>query len=121
MPPGTNRRRESRSAAYGAVQILIDSPLPSRITATLLDVSVNGFRARHHCADLQRGDRVRFDHGSGAGSAVVIWTRVSGVVIESGFLLADPRATNPGGTQPAALPRNAGTSGTDDSGKRTRS
>ena len=87
MPHVTNRRRQDRATAQSPVRLVTDSPLPFEIQGTLLDFSENGFRARHTCPDLQRGDRVRFDHQQGAGSAMVIWTRVVGATIESGFLI----------------------------------
>lgn len=88
MSRAANRRREIRSAAQGPVKLVIDSPLPCEITGTLLDFSSSGFRAAHNCHDLQRGDRVQFDHKDATGSAVVIWTRVVSGTIETGFLLS---------------------------------
>ncbi len=87
MSQGTNRRRENRSSVQGPVKIVVDSPFPTEITATLLDLSPNGFRAQHGCRDLQRGDHIRFLHKDATGSAVVIWSRILGSTIESGFLV----------------------------------
>jgi hypothetical protein len=50
-----------------------------------VDISSNGFRAEYENKDLQRGDRVRFRHEGGTGSAVVVWTRIVGLTVEAGF------------------------------------
>jgi hypothetical protein len=69
------------------VQLLVEDPAPQAISARLLDVSDEGFRAVYKCSALSSGQEVRFTHGLGGGRARVVWsiTRPDGV--ESGFLI----------------------------------
>lgn len=78
------RRRHHRSAASGEVELTLeDSHLT--FTAELRDTSEGGFRAAHGRLDLQSGQRVRFRYGSRSGRAVVVWNRIEGSMVTSGF------------------------------------
>ena len=77
-------RCEPRLPAEGLIILSIDG---QTITGRLMDVSRSGFRATHSCPELQSGTSVKFQHPSGSGHAKVVWNRISGTSIESGFLI----------------------------------
>ena len=81
------KRREPRLAAKGNVRILLEGPIEAEILGRLLDTSVNGFRAAHGHAALNKGDTVRFQHPSASGRARVIWNRITADTVETGFLI----------------------------------
>ncbi|HLI82967.1 MAG TPA: hypothetical protein VKV17_03565 [Bryobacteraceae bacterium] len=51
----------------------------------LLDISANGFRALHNCPTLAAGYNVLFEHAGQKGRARVVWTRIDGGQVQSGF------------------------------------
>jgi hypothetical protein len=84
------QRREPRMPASGAVDILLgeggEKSALKRIHARLLDRSASGFRAEHDCAELSGGQLVRFRlRAAPMAQARVVWTRIEGRRIESGF------------------------------------
>jgi hypothetical protein len=85
----SERRRENRAVARGSVRLSVAGQPPLRITASLLDLSANGFRAAHNQTDLSAGLEVEFSHSRAHGRARVIWTRVLGQAAESGFLILE--------------------------------
>jgi len=52
-----------------------------------LDLAKSGFRAQHHLPALRPGHVVEFEFAGGNGRARVVWTRVLGDRVESGFLI----------------------------------
>jgi hypothetical protein len=77
-------RSETREFCQGNVQLSMDdSGYESR--GEMLDVSSNGFRARHSLPDLQPGLEVRFQHRIFVGRAKVVWTALIGGHTQSGF------------------------------------
>jgi hypothetical protein len=82
------KRREVRRAADGAVHVSYSDPHAQEIQGRLLDVSASGFRMAHGCASLSAGQLVEFSHSDVNGRARVIWTRVVGERVETGFLVA---------------------------------
>ena len=86
------QRREARREAGGGVRFSfqeLGTKLGSKeVRGTLLDRSAKGFRAQHDCAELTAGQVVRFRLGAASrGKAQVIWTRILGDRVESGFLI----------------------------------
>jgi hypothetical protein len=55
------------------------------VKGDLLDVSAHGFRAVHHCRSLTSGQILTFEHAHDRGRARVVWTRIAGERVESGF------------------------------------
>ncbi|HLJ16621.1 MAG TPA: hypothetical protein VKV15_19145 [Bryobacteraceae bacterium] len=84
---GIDQRREVRRPANGRVRMWVDEPLPIEIEGQLVDVSAGGFRAAHGCSSLGSGQLVRFRHNTSTGTARVIWTRIVGPCVETGFLV----------------------------------
>lgn len=80
------RRRHPRSPASGAVRLVIDDPQPVLVQGRLVDVSQSGFRASHNSV-LETGREVRFEYAARQGTARVVWKRVWGGRIESGFFI----------------------------------
>ena len=80
-----NRRRESRRLVQGPITLILEGPLPFTVAGTLVDISGRGFCAKFESGELQRGDRTRFSHRDAVGSAIVIWTRILGAMVEAGF------------------------------------
>lgn len=87
MTDPSERRRQRRDPAYGSVTLAFEDPLPRELSAELIDVSRNGFRCRHDCRSLETGQAVRFRHPLAEGEARVVWNRVLGQGIESGFFV----------------------------------
>jgi len=86
-PGFQERRTEGRSVACGSVKLRPDG-FAGTAQALLLDQSAHGFRARHGFKGLTNGQIVDFEHDGAAGRARVVWTRIAGDQVESGFLLA---------------------------------
>ena len=89
MNPGSVRenRREPRRAANGEVRIWLAIPQMLEVKGQLVDLSVSGFRMAHDCAVLEAGQIVEFSHSETAGRARVIWNRIAGARVETGFLV----------------------------------
>ena len=85
---GHEKRREPRTRSNGGVEILVDEP-HSRlaIAGQLVDMSASGFRASHRHGALMNGLLVHFKHDHASGIARVIWNRIAGDIIETGFLI----------------------------------
>lgn len=86
------QRREARFVAGGEVRFsfheLGAKPGSKEVRGTLMDRSASGFRAQHDCAELTTGQLVRFHlRGGSKGKARVIWTRILGDRVETGFFI----------------------------------
>jgi len=75
-------RGEDREICQGQVRLHLDD---TEFHAELVDVSSNGFRARHSDPRLEPGREVRFQHRIFAGRAKVVWTALVGGQTQSGF------------------------------------
>ena len=85
---GAERRRCPRRPAEGTIRLWAEPLYRVPVEAVLVDVSDSGFRARHHDATLAAGRIIRWEAQSGSpGVARVVWTRVFGDLVESGFVL----------------------------------
>lgn len=82
------QRIEDRKPAEGRIWFILDGPGSSKIRGRLLDYSKSGFRASHSEMALSAGQRVRFRHAFGQGSALVIWNRVLAEHVETGFFIS---------------------------------
>ena len=81
------QRRERRRAAVGKV-IFQFGDAPKQVRARLVDRSTTGFRAEHDSSELTCGQLVEFRFGAAAKRvARVVWTRISGDRVETGFLI----------------------------------
>ena len=83
------RRRNPRQPTQGVVFFTIKQLDPLEVRGLLEDLSGNGFRAAHDFTGLCPGEQVEFRHDHGTGVAKVIWTRISGSTVESGFLVLE--------------------------------
>jgi hypothetical protein len=86
------QRAEPRHSARGEVWFAFDDGGSAKgateIRGKLLDRSTSGFRAEHDCTLLTSGQAVRFRLApSREGRARVIWTRILGDRVETGFLI----------------------------------
>ncbi len=85
------QRREPRRAAAGEVRFQFGAEMPNggggEVRAILLDRSARGFRAQHDCSKLTCGQVVEFHLMTAKGVARVVWTRILGDTVESGFLI----------------------------------
>jgi len=84
--PQIERRRHPRTPAIGAVKLVFHDPRPIVVQGRLLDVSQSGFRAAHDSI-LETGREVSFEFAARSGKARVVWNRVLGDHIESGFFI----------------------------------
>ena len=81
------QRREPRRAAVGEV-IFQFGDARKEVRARLVDRSTTGFRAEHDSSELTCGQVVEFQLGTSARRvARVIWTRIAGGRVETGFLI----------------------------------
>jgi hypothetical protein len=80
-------RREERRPGDGSVRIKYANPRPVEIDGKLVDVSAGGFRMKHKWTALSAGQIVEFSHTDATGQARVVWNRVAGNHVETGFLL----------------------------------
>src|SRR5689334_18332911 len=79
------RRREPRSPARGVVTLRPDGgPM---VTGKLVDIARSGFRAGHSLQTLLPNHEVEFEIAGFSGRARVVWTRILGQQVESGFLI----------------------------------
>jgi len=87
------RRRNPRREVQGVIllKILKSDLRSSPIRAFLIDLSATGFRASHTSKELCSGQEVAFCHDAGKGVARVVWTRIVGQSVESGFLVCEAK------------------------------
>ena len=83
----SDRRRERRHRIDAELRFSFDDPSRQEIVGRLLDYSQSGFRATHAYAALHTGQIVHFKHVSADGKARVMWNRISGDSVETGFLI----------------------------------
>ncbi|OLB28725.1 MAG: hypothetical protein AUH13_18555 [Acidobacteria bacterium 13_2_20CM_58_27] len=87
------RRRNPRREVQGVIllDILKSDLRSSPIRASLIDLSASGFRASHASKELCSDQEVTFFHDEGEGRARVVWTRIVGQSVESGFLICQEK------------------------------
>src|ERR1700691_128020 len=93
-----DRRAALRGAACGALEISFDAPVPTTVSASLVETSATGFRASHDSKALEPGLNVSYKGDGVSGQALVIWTHVLGGRRVSGSLVtrkADDHLTSP--------------------------
>ena len=81
------RRGASRFRTKGHVKLWWPAQGAEPIWGKLVDTSRTGFRASHNCLGLGAGQTVGFELSGSQGLARVVWTRVLGDRVESGFAL----------------------------------
>ncbi len=83
-----DRRAEPRWETRGEVRLEPDEDTCGGVVvAELLDLSRSGFRAHYAIPSLVSGQRVAFHRQDASGTAIVVWSRVLGRDVESGFLV----------------------------------
>ena len=82
------RRRHARKVAVGGV-ILRFEGIPEDVPGKLVDESESGFRARHRNLAITGNQRVDFHTSSRSGEARVIWNRILGKEVETGFVIVE--------------------------------
>jgi len=81
------QRREPRHAAVGEV-VFQFGDARKEVRARLIDRSTGGFRAEHDSTELTCGQLVEFQIDASARRvARVMWTRIAGGRVETGFLI----------------------------------
>ena len=85
-PIHDDRRAETRRTATGDVTLWLNGS-PLTVPGHLIDVTKSGFRARHNAPTLRSSHIVEFEVAGVSGRARVVWTRVLGDQVESGFLI----------------------------------
>ncbi len=86
------KRGELRQASTGEVSLVfgdVDAASGAKeVRGQLLDRSASGFRAEHRFPGLTCGQVVQFRlPASNTGRARVVWTRIAGEYVESGFII----------------------------------
>ncbi|MGA2436809.1 MAG: PilZ domain-containing protein [Bryobacteraceae bacterium] len=82
---GKERRSELRCAADLEIRLRPEGLMSAPVEGHILDVAKSGFRARHSSHAIVSGQVVEFEFEGGEGRARVVWTRILGDQIESGF------------------------------------
>lgn len=82
-----DRRSEPRYEDGRHIDLWLEASARATSSGVLLDRSAHGFRIRHTIKGLATGQTVHFEHPSLEGSARVVWTRIAGDHVESGFLI----------------------------------
>jgi hypothetical protein len=91
-PNPDDRRAETRHPASGQVELRPEwFASTTSVPGEMLDIHSGGFRARHSFQALVSGHIVEFAYGRQRGRARVVWTRILGDQVESGFMIL-PRA-----------------------------
>jgi len=83
----SDRRTEPRLPASGQVKLRPEGFATTSVPGQMLDINSGGFRARHSFQALRSGHIVEFAYGRLQGRARVVWTRILGAQVESGFLI----------------------------------
>jgi hypothetical protein len=82
------RRTQPRRLASGQVELRPEwLTSTSSIPGQMLDINSGGFRASHNFQALVSGHIVEFAFGRQKGRARVVWTRILGDQVESGFVI----------------------------------
>ena len=81
------RRSEDRHPGGGDVGLTLETGPGPEFHGTLVDHSASGFRTAHDSVALCVGREVGFEHPYAKGRARVIWNRVAGKEIHTGFLV----------------------------------
>jgi hypothetical protein len=86
-PNPADRRAERRFKGRGPLKLIFADPSRQEVLGRLVDYSKSGFRAIHACVALHSGQVVEFQHPVAVGKARVMWNRISGDSVETGFLV----------------------------------
>ncbi|MGA2269754.1 MAG: PilZ domain-containing protein [Bryobacteraceae bacterium] len=86
-PRPNERRAEPRRPAQGDVTLWLNGSRLATVSGRLLDIAKSGFRAQHRSLALLPGHEVEFEVNGVTGRARVVWTRILGEQVESGFLI----------------------------------
>ena len=92
---GPERRAEPRLPANGAVSLSLNGSVLGAVPGHLVDLARSGFRAEHRSPSLLPGHIVEFRFGGVSGRARVIWTRILGERVESGFMILPEEGARP--------------------------
>src|ERR1700692_519574 len=93
-----DRRTETRFPADEDVRLRPEGLMSPAITGRLLDVAASGFRVQHESRSLVSGLAVHFEFRGAQGLAQIMWTRILGNRVESGFrILWKTTSTEPVG------------------------
>jgi hypothetical protein len=83
-----DRRTQPRRPANGQVELRPEwFASTTSVPGQMLDINSGGFRARHSFQALVSGHIVEFTYGRQQGRARVVWTRILGKQVESGFVI----------------------------------
>ena len=81
-----DRRAETRRKTAADVTLWLNGS-PFKVPGAVKDLTKSGFRARHNAPTLRPSHIVEFELAGVSGHARVVWTRVLGDQVESGFLI----------------------------------
>jgi hypothetical protein len=81
------RRAAPRKADSGVLEISFEAPIPTTVSALLIEASATGFRAAHDSKALEPGLSVSYKREGISGDARVIWTHILEGRRVSGFMV----------------------------------
>lgn len=82
-----DRRTQPRRPASGQINLRPEGLAAATAAGQMLDINSGGFRARHSFQTLVSGHIVEFAYKRQKGRARVVWTRILGDQVESGFMI----------------------------------
>lgn len=85
----SERRHHKRRSTQGEITLRMEGDSPLEVRAVLLDISATGFRARHGNLTLARNRDIQFETAGFSGRARVVWNRILGEEVESGFVIIE--------------------------------
>lgn len=88
MSDSKERRRHARRLARHDVRLRFEG-LPDEIPGHFIDESETGFRARHRNLAITGNQEVVFRTSTRSGKARVIWNRILGEEVETGFVITE--------------------------------
>ncbi len=87
IPDFTDRRSTRRFAVEGEVTLSFVDTVPREVIGQLTDYSGEGFSVTHSYCRFIADQSVRYQHVLGNGHAKVVWNRIIGETVETGFLI----------------------------------
>jgi len=87
LPDFNDRPTGRRFAVEGEVVLNFDDTVPREIRGQFLDFGRDGFRVIHSYVGLVSGQSVYYHHVLAKGAAKVVWNRIIGEMVETGFII----------------------------------
>lgn len=81
----TAPKQETRIKLCVPVRLIRSGYKAEEITAELIDISIHGCKVKHRRNDILTGEQFQVIYPWGEVRARVVWTRINGTWVETGF------------------------------------